>query len=155
LEQSRSPDWLVEEGLALVGVELLLLPRLYKPFGIRELVARCRALLRYAQGANPQDTKQILHHKEIILDLQAYQARRKGEAISLSRKEFLLLELFMTHPKRVWSREQLIDRVWGEDFLGIPKKVDVHIRWLREKLEDNPSNPQLLITIRGFGYRLS
>jgi two-component system phosphate regulon response regulator PhoB len=73
--------------------------------------------------------------------------------VNLSPKEFRLLELFMGYPRRVWSREQLIDQVWGADFLGDTKTVDVHIRWLREKLEKDPSQPEYLITVRGFGYR--
>jgi two-component system, OmpR family, phosphate regulon response regulator PhoB len=73
--------------------------------------------------------------------------------VDLSPKEFRLLELFMRNPRRVWSREQLIERVWGPDFMGDTKTVDVHIRWLREKLEKDPSHPQYLVTVRGFGYR--
>jgi len=71
----------------------------------------------------------------------------------LSPKEFRLLELFMTYPKRVWDREQLIENIWGADFMGDTKTVDVHIRWLREKLEKDASHPEYLITVRGFGYR--
>ena len=74
--------------------------------------------------------------------------------INLSPKEFKILELFLRHPKRVWSRDQLLERVWGHDFIGDSKTVDVHIRWLREKLELDPSRPIHLVTVRGFGYRL-
>ncbi|MEB3233382.1 MAG: helix-turn-helix domain-containing protein, partial [Leptolyngbyaceae bacterium] len=77
----------------------------------------------------------------------------QDQEVNLSPKEFRLLELFMRHPRRVWSREQLIERVWGPDFMGDSKTVDVHIRWLREKLEADPSHPQYLVTVRGFGYR--
>jgi two-component system phosphate regulon response regulator PhoB len=73
--------------------------------------------------------------------------------VNLSPKEFRLLELFINHPRRVWSREHLLDQVWGADFMGDSKTVDVHIRWLREKLELDPSHPQYIITVRGFGYR--
>jgi two-component system, OmpR family, phosphate regulon response regulator PhoB len=73
--------------------------------------------------------------------------------LNLSPKEFRLLELFMSHPKRVWSRESLLEKIWGHDFVGDSKTVDVHIRWLREKLEVDPSHPKYLVTIRGFGYR--
>jgi two-component system phosphate regulon response regulator PhoB len=77
-----------------------------------------------------------------------------GEELTLSPKEFKILELFMSQPRRVWSRDQIIDRVWGYDFMGDNKTVDVHIRWIREKLEVDPSRPQYLKTVRGFGYRL-
>jgi two-component system phosphate regulon response regulator PhoB len=77
----------------------------------------------------------------------------RGVEVSFSPKEFRLLELFMSNPRRVWTREQLLERIWGSDFMGDSKTVDVHIRWLREKLELDPSNPEYLVTVRGFGYR--
>jgi two-component system phosphate regulon response regulator PhoB len=73
--------------------------------------------------------------------------------VNLSPKEYRLLELFMQHPRRVWSRDKLLEHVWGHDYFGDSKTVDVHIRWLREKLEANPSSPEHLLTVRGFGYR--
>ncbi|HEY9906398.1 MAG TPA: helix-turn-helix domain-containing protein, partial [Thermosynechococcaceae cyanobacterium] len=76
-----------------------------------------------------------------------------GDEVNFSPKEFKLLELFLSYPRRVWSREQLLERIWGPDFIGDSKTVDVHIRWLREKLEVDPSNPEYLMTVRGFGYR--
>ena len=77
----------------------------------------------------------------------------RGTEVSFSPKEFRLLELFMRHPRRVWSREQLLEKIWGPDFIGDSKTGDVHIRWLREKLEIDPSSPEYLVTVRGFGYR--
>jgi two-component system phosphate regulon response regulator PhoB len=73
--------------------------------------------------------------------------------VNLSPKEYRLLELFMQNPRRVWSRDKLLEHIWGFDYFGDSKTVDVHIRWLREKLETNPSNPEHLLTVRGFGYR--
>ena len=73
--------------------------------------------------------------------------------LTLSPKEYKILELFIQNPKRVWSRDQLLEKIWGVDFIGDTKTVDVHIRWLREKVEDEPSSPQLIRTVRGFGYR--
>jgi two-component system phosphate regulon response regulator PhoB len=78
---------------------------------------------------------------------------RGEQDLKLSPKEYKLLELFLQQPKRVWSREQLIEAVWGVDYIGDSKTVDVHIRWLREKIELDPSNPVHLVTVRGFGYR--
>ena len=78
---------------------------------------------------------------------------RDGEDLNLSPKEYKILELLILNPKRVWSRDQLLEKIWGLDFVGDTKTVDVHIRWLREKIEDNPSAPELIRTVRGFGYR--
>lgn len=143
----------------VVGLEVGADDYLVKPFGMRELVARVRALLRRHQGSSAlTDGNQELEKPLVFQDLVLYPQEcrvmvRDGE-VMLSPKEFRLLEVFMRFPKRVWSREQLIEQVWGNDFIGESKTVDVHIRWLREKLELDPSEPQYLITIRGFGYRL-
>jgi two-component system phosphate regulon response regulator PhoB len=91
--------------------------------------------------------------RDVLLYPQECRVTVRDEEINLSPKEFRLLDLFMSYPRRVWSREQLIEQIWGPDFLGDTKTVDVHIRWLREKLEIDPSQPEYLITVRGFGYR--
>ena len=95
----------------------------------------------------------VLNYKEITLYPQECRVLVRGEEVNLSPKEFRLLELFMSYTRRVWSREQLLDQVWGPDFVGDSKTVDVHIRWLREKLEQDPSHPEYIVTVRGFGYR--
>jgi two-component system phosphate regulon response regulator PhoB len=136
----------------VLGLEVGADDYLTKPFSMRELVARCRALIRRQRlTSSPQATVQ--QYREITLFPQECRVLVRGEEVNLSPKEFRLLDLFMSYPRRVWSREQLIDQVWGADFLGDTKTVDVHIRWLREKLEKNPSQPEYLITVRGFGYR--
>jgi two-component system phosphate regulon response regulator PhoB len=142
----------VTETDRVLGLEVGADDYLTKPFSMRELIARCRALLR-RQCFNGLSQTSILKFKDIILFPDQCRVVVRGKETNLSPKEFRLLELFMSYPHRVWDREQLIENVWGIDFLGDTKTVDVHIRWLREKLELDPSNPEYLITVRGFGYR--
>jgi two-component system, OmpR family, phosphate regulon response regulator PhoB len=136
----------------VLGLEVGADDYISKPFSTRELIARCRALLR-RHRFNTNTSPTVLQIGDITLYVQECRVFARDEEINLSPKEFRLLELFMTNPRRVWSREQLIDRIWGVDFLGDTKTVDVHIRWLREKLEKDPSQPEYIITVRGFGYR--
>ncbi|MEM9924802.1 MAG: response regulator transcription factor [Rivularia sp. (in: cyanobacteria)] len=136
----------------VLGLEVGADDYLTKPFSMRELVARCRALLR-RQRLSTTTQPPVLNYKEITLYPQECRVLVRGEEASLSPKEFRLLELFMSYTRRVWSREQLLDQVWGPDFVGDSKTVDVHIRWLREKLEEDPSRPEYIVTVRGFGYR--
>jgi two-component system phosphate regulon response regulator PhoB len=135
----------------VLGLEVGADDYLVKPFGMRELVARCRALLR--RTANQAAPSKVLQHANLCLYPEECRVTRDGLELGLSPKEYRLLELFMQHPRRVWSRDKLLEHVWGHDYIGDSKTVDVHIRWLREKLEENPSAPQHLITVRGFGYR--
>lgn len=137
----------------VVGLEVGADDYLIKPFGLRELIARCRVLLRRSRFSAQTLDQPVLEFDDVVLYLQEYRVTVRGEAVSLSPKEFMLLELFMSHPRRVFSRDQLLERIWGIESMSDPKTVDVHIRWLREKLEIDPSAPQYIITIRGFGYR--
>lgn len=137
----------------VVGLEVGADDYLTKPFGMRELIARCRALLRRHYHFEAEPEQPLLKFDEIILYPQECRVMVRGEEVNFSPKEFKILELFMTYTRRVWSREQLLERIWGPDFIGDSKTVDVHIRWLREKLERDPSNPEYLVTVRGFGYR--
>jgi two-component system phosphate regulon response regulator PhoB len=135
----------------VLGLEVGADDYLIKPFGMRELVARCRALLR--RTATNAASSKVLDHDNLRLFQDECRVTRDGIEVNLSPKEYRLLELFMANPRRVWSRDKLLEQVWGVDYFGDSKTVDVHIRWLREKLERNPSAPEHLITVRGFGYR--
>lgn len=136
----------------VLGLEVGADDYLTKPFSMREMVARCRALLRRQRLSNLPSVP-VLKYKDISLNPQECRVLVRGKEVNLSPKEFRLLELFMSYARRVWSREQLLDQVWGPDFVGDSKTVDVHIRWLREKLEQDPSHPEYIVTVRGFGYR--
>lgn len=136
----------------VLGLEVGADDYLVKPFGLRELVARCRALLRRSQQA-PSVVPEVYSHSNLCLYVNECRVTRDDKDLNLSPKEYKILELFLQHPKRVWSRDQLLEKIWGIDFVGDTKTVDVHIRWLREKVEEQPSSPQLIRTVRGFGYR--
>ena len=136
----------------VLGLEVGADDYLVKPFGLRELVARCRALLRRAQQG-PSVLPEVYSHANLCLYINECRVTRDGNDLNLSPKEYKILELFLQHPKRVWSRDQLLEKIGGLDFVGDTKTVDVHIRWLREKIEEQPSSPELIRTVRGFGYR--
>ncbi len=121
-----------------------------KPFGMRELIARVRAILRRTA---PTPTSTLIRAGELEIDLQARRVRRNGLEITLSPKEFALLALLATHPGKVFSRDELLNNVWGLDIYVSPRTVDVHIRWLRSKIEPDPDHPRYIHTVRGAGYR--
>ncbi|MBQ5443453.1 MAG: response regulator transcription factor, partial [Oscillospiraceae bacterium] len=127
-----------------------------KPFNILELKARIRALLRRVNaGAQQQEKgKELLSVGSISLDPQQRVALRDGQVVELTAKEYDLIELLVRNPRRVYSRENLMDLVWGYTYAGDFRTVDVHIRRLREKLEKNPAEPEYIMTKWGVGYYL-
>ncbi len=126
-----------------------------KPYRLRELVARIRAVLRRRQGAAaPTSDEVALEHGPLLLNLDARRCFVHGEEVNLRKKEFALLQLLMENPGRVLTREVLIDRVWGNDYVGDTKTLDVHIKRLRSLIEKDPKAPELVTTVRGVGYRL-
>jgi two-component system, OmpR family, response regulator VicR len=144
-----------EEVDRILGLELGADDYIVKPFSLRELIARIRAALRRAYGelANAPETSKICFG-EIEIDLEAMQVSRAGILIILTPTEFRLLRLLATAPGQVFSREQMIEIIWGYDTeIGSDRTVDVHMRHLREKLEEDPANPRWLLTARGFGYK--
>jgi len=120
-----------------------------KPFSLGELLARLRAVLR--RGRREPETK--LQSGDLVLDVVGHRAWRGNQLLTLSPKEFDLLAELVRHKGAVLTRELLLQRVWGFDFEGDTRTVDVHIRWLREKIEDDPANPRRIETVRGLGYR--
>jgi DNA-binding response OmpR family regulator len=164
-----------EESDKVIGLELGADDYLVKPFGMRELVARARALLRRSEATAPDDEAAILHVGPVTLDAARHEVRLlrpktsvvadvaaenveggasiDGREVKLSLKEFELLRVLMTQHGKAVPRETLLEHVWGSDFYGDERTLDVHIRWLREKLETNPSQPQNILTVRGVGYK--
>ncbi len=136
----------------VVGLELGANDYIAKPVRLRELVARVKAHLREAPDAQRQVTG--IRLGELHIDVDSRTVRVSDKEIDLTFKEFELLLAMARQPNRVFSRDQLFSQVWGSDFLGESRTVDVHIRYLREKLEENPSQPKHILTVRGVGYRL-
>ncbi len=131
----------------VTGLDLGADDYLVKPFSFAELLARVRAILR-RRGVHVLQT--VLRASDLVLDREAHTVERAGNPVALTAKEFELLEFFMSHPRQVFRREAILDRVWGYDFAGETNLVDVHIGHLRDKLGDRP--PRLLRTVHGVGY---
>ena len=136
----------------VVGLELGADDYVTKPYSSRELLARIRAVLRRRQ-TEPDGSEGILEFHDIVLDSDRHQLSVRGNPVSLPLKEFELLELLMVNAGRVLTRGQIIDRVWGSDYFGDTKTLDVHIKRLRNKIEVHPSEPTIIVTVRGLGYR--
>jgi DNA-binding response OmpR family regulator len=137
----------------VVGLELGANDYINKPVRLRELVARVKAHLRESPGVQTQQSRGI-RLGNLSIDIDSRTVIVNGQEIELTFKEFELLAAMAKHPNRVFTRDQLFAQVWGSDFLGESRTVDVHIRYLREKLEANPSQPKHILTVRGVGYRL-
>jgi two-component system, OmpR family, response regulator RegX3 len=139
----------------VVGLELGADDYVTKPYSARELIARIRAVLR--RGAETDDNGTldgVLEAGPVRMDIERHIVSVKGESITLPLKEFDLLEYLMRNSGRVLTRGQLIDRVWGADYVGDTKTLDVHVKRLRSKIEADPANPVHLVTVRGLGYKL-
>ena len=138
----------------VVGLEVGADDYVTKPYRLRELVARMRAVLRRAPGEDVEGgLGEVLEVGDVRLDPDRHEVTIRGERVSLPLKEFELLALLLDNAGRVLTRDTLIDRVWGSDYVGDTKTLDVHIKRLRSKVESDPSNPTRIVTIRGLGYK--
>ncbi|MGH3439210.1 MAG: winged helix-turn-helix domain-containing protein [Sciscionella sp.] len=139
----------------VVGLELGADDYVTKPYSARELIARIRAVLRRGgEGGEPDRAAQALTAGPVRMDTDRHTVTVGGVEVSLPLKEFDLLEYLMRNAGRVLTRGQLIDRVWGADYVGDTKTLDVHVKRLRSKIEPDPSDPRYLVTVRGLGYKL-
>lgn len=143
-----------EEVDRIVGLEMGADDYVPKPFSPRELVARVKAVLRRT-AAPLEPSEAPVTVGKLRLDPARHEVTKGGQPVSLSAMEFRLLEFFLRHRGRVYSRAQLLDQVWGQDRFVEPRTVDVHIRRLREKIEEDSRNPRLILTVRGLGYKCS
>ena len=145
-----------EEVDKVVGLELGADDYITKPYSPRELVARIRAVLRRgADAPEPAHADDVIESGAIRMDVDRHEVSLRGEPLKLPLKEFELLEVLMRNAGRVLTRGQLIDLVWGSDYVGDTKTLDVHVKRLRAKIEDDPGSPQVLLTVRGLGYKLT
>jgi len=139
----------------VVGLELGADDYVTKPYSSRELLARIRAVLRRRVDEAELEDDGILEAGTVRMDVDRHTVSVKGGEISMPLKEFELLELLLRNAGRVLTRGQLIDRVWGSDYFGDTKTLDVHIKRIRSRIEESPSDPQMLVTVRGLGYRFN
>ncbi|HEY9075581.1 MAG TPA: response regulator transcription factor [Anaerolineaceae bacterium] len=155
-----------EEVDRVVGLEMGADDYMTKPFSMRELLARVKAMLRRVRlireentqapqpsSAAPAADEKMLVFDNLVIDIARHEARLNDQPLMLKPKEFDLLLFLAQHPRHVLTREHILEKVWGWNFIGDSRTVDVHIRWLREKIEPEPSEPVRLVTVRGTGYR--
>ncbi len=140
----------------ITGLDLGADDYMIKPFNPMELVSRIRAILRRInKNSDDKIHKDIIKHKNLNLNLSSQNLFKNHEEIALTQREYSLIKVFMENPDKAFNRDELLDMAWGQDYFGDYKTVDVHIRRLREKIEDDPSSPEFIKTIWGYGYRFS
>lgn len=139
----------------VLGLEIGADDYVTKPFSSRELIARIRAVLRRQNGGGELDEPEnLLVAGPLRMDVDRHEVTVNSEPVNLPLREFELLELFMRNPGRVLTRAQLIDRIWGSDYVGDTKTLDVHVKRIRGKIEEDPAEPRFIVTLRGLGYKL-
>jgi len=146
-----------EEVDKVLGLEIGADDYVTKPFSPRELIARIRANLRNHKNIQPEiaPDKKVINRKGLYLDKNKYMALKEGQSLNISPREFELLFMLASSPGRVFRREEILNQIWGYDFPLDTRTVDVHIRYLRQKIEEDPGNPDYLLTIRGVGYKFT
>ncbi|MBF0698279.1 response regulator transcription factor, partial [Actinomyces bowdenii] len=137
----------------IVGLEIGADDYVTKPYSYRELVARMGAVLRRTSH-EVKDSQTLLVVGEVAMDVERHEVRVRDQGVEMPLREFELLELFLRNPDRVLTRSQIIERVWGADYVGDTKTLDVHVKRIRAKIERDPSHPVMLTTVRGLGYKL-
>ena len=142
------------EADTVVGLRIGADDYVTKPYSYRELLARVNAVLRRSHGEEQEPAEPVLEVGRVRMDVGRHEVAVDGEAVAMPPREFELLELFMRHPGRVLARGEIIDRVWGADYVGDTKTLDVHVKRIRAKIEAEPGEPRLLVTVRGVGYKL-
>jgi DNA-binding response OmpR family regulator len=143
-----------DEADRVVGLELGADDYVTKPFSTRELMARVKSVLRRTTSTGDRPGDAVITSGALTIDTERHEVTVDGRAVDLTRKEFELLTFMAAHPGQVFTRQVLLDRVWGADAYVVERTVDVHIRWLREKIETTPSAPERIVTVRGVGYKL-
>ncbi|MEY4898740.1 MAG: hypothetical protein RL294_551 [Actinomycetota bacterium] len=137
----------------VVGLEIGADDYVVKPYSTRELLARIKAVLRRGAAPNSNESRSILEAGPVRLDTERHAVTVNGQPVTLPLKEFELLEYLMDNTNRVLTRGQIIDRVWGSNYYGDTKTLDVHVKRIRSKIEPDPANPKFIMTIRGLGYK--
>jgi DNA-binding response OmpR family regulator len=136
----------------VVGLELGADDYVTKPFSLRELTARIRAIFRRSEQSAVDAPPALIDLGKVQIDLAGHRLLRDGRPVPVKPKAFELLAFLVRHPGRIFTRDQLLEQVWGYDYAGETRTVDVHVHWLRSQIEDNPGSPVLLHTVRGVGY---
>ncbi len=148
-----------EEVEKILGLEIGADDYITKPFSMRELLARAKSMLRRVEAVRREATPSALQPGSIVsageleIDLARHQATLRGTALNLTPREFALLAFLTSNVGRAFTRDQLLDLVWGHEYVGDTRTVDVHVRWLRQKLEADPAQPRHILTVRGVGYK--
>jgi two-component system alkaline phosphatase synthesis response regulator PhoP len=142
-----------EEIDKILGLEVGADDYVTKPFSVKELQARIKAVLRRSEARRAADRAELFEFKGLSIDFRSYEVTVDGKRVDLSPTEFRLLKFLSRNPGRVYSREQILDRVWGDDAFVEPRTVDVHIRRLRSRIEHDESSPDYIVTVRGAGYK--
>jgi DNA-binding response OmpR family regulator len=145
-----------EEIDKVLGLELGANDYITKPFSMRELIARVKVQLRYSNSREidfSKDKSAVLESGNLVIDTYSYTAKLNNKELNLRPREFNLLTFFMQNKGKALSRHKILEALWGQDYIGDTRTIDVHTRWLRQKLESNPSKPLRIVTVRGIGYR--